>query len=228
MHTALMGGAAYFFINSSHFNAELESLQIGLSIFLYYNISRIIRVRDYYAIQSNLHLQWVSKNLTELFFTIGFSLIFILLIGNKTDSNLENIGWLLLISVLYIFLRERPFLKNLLIAKAWCLAFGVFHSESNYLFAYFLSLSLWYDFKDDRDIDYSKVIIMLITLGVAGMIFFDHFSLTIFQLAIFTLIHLLMIFTSLKVKKEFFYLLIVDWMIFLSGLAIYCKELIYK
>lgn len=220
-----MGGLGYYFLNSSRSNTMFESILIGLSIFFYYNLSRVIRVRDYYAIQSNLHLQWVSKNLTEIIISLSFAAIFVILLGFKTTINYQDIAWLILISALYIFLRERPFLKNLLIAKAWCLAFGIFGAESNFIFAYFLGLSLWYDFKDDKEIDYSKVVLVLMALGVAGLIFYHHFHFEILELSLFFLSHLLILMASLKFKSEFFYLFIVDCMILMSGFAIFAFRL---
>lgn len=216
-----MGGLGYFFLFSTRPNLPMEAAFIGLSIYFYYNLSRVIRVRDYYAMQSNLHLKWVSKNLTEILISLAFVFVFLILLYYKLHPSIESLGWLAVISILYVFLREKPFLKNILIAKSWCLAFGLFGEETNFLFAYFLGLSLWYDFKDDKEIDYSKVVLTAMSLGLAGFIFSNHYSFGFLENSANMIVHFLLFYLSLKLKKEFIYLFVVDIMILVMSLAHY-------
>jgi len=213
LHIAIIAGLSFYCLNIGHIDNHLTSFMVTCLVFIYYNLSRIYRVKNFESIQNNRHLLWVSKNLTELVFALGFSSLFVFFLGRKLPISFEDIIWLIFLGIIYLFIRENPFIKNIVIAKSWTVLFGILGLESDFLFAYILALSIWYDFKDDKHYDYSKIVIYLIASATAFFIFTEHRFLNSQDSIAILIINWVLFLFTLKIRSEYLFLFIVDLMI---------------
>jgi hypothetical protein len=213
VHVALIAGLSFYCLNSGHIDSRIASILVTCLVFIYYNLSRIYRVKNFESIQNNRHLLWISKNLTELLFALGFSFLCLFFLGRKLGVSFTTIAWLIFLGGIYLFIRENPFIKNIVIAKAWTVMFGILGLESDFLFAYILAMSIWYDFKDDKHYDYSKIVVFLIASATAVYIFSEQRFLNSQAAIILLCIHWVLFFFTLKIRSEYVFLFLVDLMI---------------
>ena len=213
LHVALIAGLSFYCLNAGHIDSRIASILVTCLVFIYYNLSRIYRVKNFESIQNNRHLLWVSKNLTELLFALGFSFLCLFILGWKLSVSFTTIAWLIFLGAIYLFIRENPFLKNIVIAKAWTIMFGILGLESDFLFAYILAMSIWYDFKDDKHVDYSKIVVFLIASSTAFYIFSEQRFLNSQAAIILMCIHWVLFLFTLKIRSEYVFLFLVDLLI---------------
>lgn len=121
VHIALIGGFAYYLIHFSEIFIIEKSTLIGCMIFFYYSLSQLICIRDYEKIKGNEELEWVNRNMTEIVFAMGFSLVFICMIyfQLKTWIGIKDIIILCAIGFSYFFIKHIPIIRNLVIGLAW-------------------------------------------------------------------------------------------------------------
>jgi len=154
VHIACVAFLIYYLYHYQCNDAFWEAAVFGGGTFVYYNLSRIVRIRNYEEIQGNEHLMWVSKNLTELIFALGATLISMILLSKRV--NLLNVFpvYTCCLIIVYPFVRRIPFVKNMIISFVWvmCIFWGNGREARISLivliFLYFLFLSLLYDRKD--------------------------------------------------------------------------------
>lgn len=214
LHIATAGAAMYYILYSPRPQAILESIAIGLLIFCYYNLSRIIRIRDYDKMKSNKHLLWVSNNLTELVFSLGFAALFLIILFGKLGRppRYYLIVWLLFFGSIYPLCRTIPYLKNGIIAATWCLLFGLYNPIPYHWFLYILALSIWYDFKDLRRYPLSKKIIWAVVFVLSTVAIYPIADFTFLSLMIWLVGHFSVFFLTLYQKSEWLFLFAVDLM----------------
>lgn len=225
LHIAIIASVMFYLFHPKIMDRVLTSLAFGILVLLYYNSSRILRIKNFEDIHSNPHLTWVSKNLTELIFLIGLSsVVFVLILFRIDYSNINTPYFLLGLGMLYPFVRQKQFLKNIIIAQVWCLGLRLFQFDSQFLFAYLLFISLWYDFKDEKNIDLSKIVLCALVLFVSTYIIFIKYEVAAIQIALFIFLNAIVFGFTLIKKNELVLLFIPDLMLLLTSLYLYSLE----
>jgi len=154
LHIALIGGFTYYLAHYRMYNNLFESLFFGISVFIFYNFSRFVRIKNYEKIQDNPHLYWISKNFTELLFVNGFCIVFLILLHTKVEIQTFFPWFTLPLCILYLFIRKIKYLKNIIIAIVWWACIRNYEDSLNRvlfdtsIIIYFFFLSIWYDRKD--------------------------------------------------------------------------------
>ena len=226
IHIALLA-AAYFFLENDKKSLK-EVFAIFLITWIAYNLLRIIRIKNYEKIKKEPHLSWISTNLTELLIAIAFVGFILWLIIPKTYWVTYVIFGI--IFILYVFLRNYPLVKNLLIAFSWSAlpylftpVLWYFSTENIFIFTHFLFLSILYDNKDKINPLKTKLgpklhFLFLLFIGSLSIFLFYYNSLDWKStLLFFGLIYTALLFT-IKSPKEWFYLIVVDSFILLPYL----------
>lgn len=144
------------------YNHRLEqAFVIMFSTFFYYNLCNIIYVKDYSLTLNNSRLSWVSTHLTEIIFaSIGAFVIGSFLGIKLLESNQYKIEYLTFIacsflSTGYFFIRNTPFLKNIVIGLVWVLVLHIWTIwDTSYfnlfIIVYLTLISIWYDKTKDQ------------------------------------------------------------------------------
>jgi hypothetical protein len=166
--------------------------------------------------------------LTELLIAIAFVGFILWLIIPKTYWVTYVIFGI--IFILYVFLRNYPLVKNLLIAFSWSAlpylftpVLWYFSTENIFIFTHFLFLSILYDNKDKINPLKTKLgpklhFLFLLFIGSLSIFLFYYNSLDWKStLLFFGLIYTALLFT-IKSPKEWFYLIVVDSFILLPYL----------
>lgn len=151
IHISLMGAISFYLANLSYPKVAIESFIFGLSVFIYYNLCRVVRVRDYNAIQSDAHLSWISKNLTEILIATGLASGILVVLSKEVELFEIFPPIVFVLCILYIFLRNIRWIKNITIALVWTLCTTT-RIDNHYFFAtlviFITVLSIIYDKKD--------------------------------------------------------------------------------
>lgn len=154
LHIAFVGGLAFFFNNYNRYTNHKEefylSIMIALSIFIYYNICRIYEIKEYEKTENNELLNWISKNLTELIFSISFALILLIILFLKLKIEIYTKFWFIPICILiliYFPIRKIAYLRNLIIGFTWMFVIDILQTHSffeiNFVFPYHLIIGLY-------------------------------------------------------------------------------------
>lgn len=151
-HIALIA-ALCFYLYNRRFN---QAAIIFLATLSYYNFCSIINVKNYSITENNKRLYWISKFLTEIIFLgVASSVLAIFLWIKLYESNhyrIDKIAFVLSLAfcLLYLFVRQVPILKNLLIGVVWIMVMHIWVNWNYsfldlFLILYLTSISIWYD-----------------------------------------------------------------------------------
>lgn len=155
IHIALVGGLA-FYLNQTPYSKEFiieKSSIVILMVFFYYNLSQLICIKDFQKIQGSEELEWVNRNMTEIVFAMGFSIILLSLFYIKYQSIFIIHSELIYIGILgfiYFFIKRIPIIRNLLIGFSWYWMISLFGNpiirvDGFYFFIHFYIISYIYD-----------------------------------------------------------------------------------
>jgi hypothetical protein len=206
-------GFLFGYLNGFSFKA---SFHISVSIFIVYNLMRILKIQDFEKIQSNPHLLWISKNLTELVFALFFAIVY-WFIGISEIKNLFLWAFLALLSLVYIRARSIFLIKNVIIGLVWALIPCVYSNAFSiiwtlFLFFYITWLSIIYDEKDAEKLSEKSFLLKKIgyILVCISILFFFLETKNSMLTAIFAVFQMILILFFGKPKKYETYLFIID------------------
>ena len=216
--------AGIYCILVSNQKDALKNFGLGfLTTFIYYNISRIVRIKDYDKTENNPHLFWISNNLTELIFALGFSVLILLIWIHF--SIYSNMVFGLVLGIIYILFRKKIFIKNIIISIAWYVLPILYtdiliHVNRDMVIklCFFLFLSLWYDLKDKEDNElllkkgesfYYTLLFGL--LGCNTALFYSQTN--VLKATIFFILFYIGIIYIKKINKYLVYMFIIDSLI---------------
>ncbi len=192
------------------------SFHISVSIFIVYNLMRILKIQDFEKIQTNPHLLWVSKNLTELVFALFFAIVY-WFIGISEIKNLFLWAFLALLSLIYIRARSIFLIKNIIIGLVWALIPWVYSNAFSiiwtlFLFFYITWLSIIYDEKDtviicEKSILTKKIGYLFVFISV---LFFYLETKNILQTSIFSMLQIVLVLFFRKPRTYETYLFLID------------------
>ena len=212
IHLSVIG-----FLFGALLNLSLKaSFHISVSIFIVYNLMRILKIQDFEKIQTNPHLLWISKNLTELVFALFFALVY-WFIGISEIKNLYLWAFLALLSLVYIRARSIFLIKNIIIGLVWALIPCVYSYQVSiiwtlFLFFYITWLSIIYDEKDTAIICNNSILTKKIgfLFVFISVLFFYLNTKNILQTSIFSLLQFVLILIFRKPKNYESYLFLID------------------
>jgi hypothetical protein len=197
-------GFLFGYLNGFSFKA---SFHISVSIFIVYNLMRILKIQDFEKIQSNPHLLWISKNLTELVFALFFAIVY-WFIGISEIKNLFLWAFLALLCIVYVRARSIFLIKNVIIGLVWALIPWVYSNQisvlwAGFFFIYITWLSIIYDEKDAEKLSEKSFLLKKIgyILVCISILFFYLETKNILQTSIFSMLQIVLILLFRKPKK---------------------------
>jgi hypothetical protein len=192
------------------------SFHISVSIFIVYNLMRILKIQDFEKIQANRHLLWISKNLTEIVFALVFAILY-WVIGISEIENKFLWAFLALLCIVYVRARSIFLIKNVIIGLVWALIPWVYSNQisvlwAGFFFIYITWLSIIYDEKDAEKLSEKSFLLKKIgyILVCISILFFYLETKNILQTSIFSMLQIVLILLFRKPKKYETYLFIVD------------------
>lgn len=235
IHISIIAGIYGLFVSENHNPIITFSLNF-LTTFIYYNFSRILQIKEYSKLKESAHLSWISKNLTELIFAIGFSILLILVL---TKFNFFfNYTFGIILALCYILFRKVPLIKNGIIGFSWALLPYFFSTKSIHVLdplflfnlLFFSYLSFWYDLKDINENQIYKLIgkkkyfiILFIWLGILSASFYIVYD-AIAAIILFSFLYFSLLFVE-KINRYKVYMIVIDSLILLPFLISIVKNL---
>ena len=206
-------GFLFGYLNGFSFKA---SFHISVSIFIVYNLMRILKIQDFEKIQANRHLLWISKNLTEIVFALVFAILY-WVIGISEIENKFLWAFLALLCIVYVRARSIFLIKNVIIGLVWALIPWVYSNQisvlwAGFFFIYITWLSIIYDEKDAEKLSEKSFLLKKIgyILVCISILFFFLETKNSMLTAIFAVFQMILILFFRKPKKYETYLFIID------------------